>query len=218
MKYCENCKISVRGTYSHCPLCNAVLTGEAEESAFPALESHHKRRKLWLSILALASVAGCVVCGTINFLLQGMPWSLFVFAGVACFWLTFSLAIYKGRNIPKTLVWEGFLVSALAVVWDLGTGWHAWSIEYVLPIVCMGVMVTLSIFARLYRVPSGSFIVYICLDALLGIVQLVLLFTGLVEVPLPSLLSIGLCVVTLAALFLFRGRNAKEELRRRLHL
>ena len=82
----------------------------------------------------------------------------------------------------------------------------------------MGVMVTLSIFARLYRVPSGSFIVYICLDALLGIVQLVLLFTGLVEVPLPSLLSIGLCVVTLAALFLFRGRNAKEELRRRLHL
>lgn len=219
MKFCEKCKVSVRGDHERCPLCNGVLSGAPVPSGFPRLQNLHKERKAWMSILALASVAGVVACMVINFLLpQGGPWSLFVLGGVACMWLTLGLVMYKRRNIPKTLVWEVFLVSALAVVWDLSTGWRGWSIDYVMPIVCMGVMVTLSVFARLFRVPSGSFIVYICVDALLGVIQLALLLTRLVTVPLPSLLSTGLCIVTIAALFLFRGKNAKEELKRRLHL
>ena len=219
MKYCEKCKVSVRGNAERCPLCNAVLTGDPEPGGFPHLLDHHRQRKLWLSILALASVVGCVICALINFLLRDSGvWCLFVVSGVICIWLTLGLVIYKRRNIPKTLVCEVFLVSLLAVLWDVGTGWHGWSIDYVIPIVCMGVMVTLCVFARLFRVPSGSFIVYILVDALLGILQLVLLSLNLIRVPLPSLLSIGLCIVTIAALFIFRGQNAREELKRRLHL
>ena len=35
MKYCEKCKVSVRGNAERCPLCNAVLTGDPEPGGFP---------------------------------------------------------------------------------------------------------------------------------------------------------------------------------------
>lgn len=219
MKYCEKCKVSVRGDRERCPLCNAVLQGEPEPGGFPELPDGHRQRRLWISILALASVSACIVCLLLNFLnRQYGPWSLFVLGGVLCMWLTLGLALYKQRNVPKTLVWEVFLVSALSVLWDYVTGWHAWSINFVIPIVCMGAMVTLVFMFRLFSVPSGSLIVYLLVDALLGIVQLMLLLTGCITVLLPSLLCVGVSLMMLAAMLIFRGRHVKEELRRRLHL
>ena len=219
MKYCEKCKVSVRGDRKRCPLCNAVLVGEAVPGGFPQLPNGMHRRRLWTSILALVSVAACVVCLLLNYLhRESGLWSLFVLGGVLCMWLTLGLALYKQRNVPKTLVWEVFLVSALSVVWDYATDWRAWSINYVIPIVCMGAMVTLVFMFRLFNVSSGSLIVYLLVDALLGILQMVLLLTGFITVPLPSILCVGLSLIMLAAMLIFKGRNVKKELRRRLHM
>lgn len=219
LKYCDKCKVSVRGNREHCPLCNAVLHGEAEPSGFPRLPNEHKKHKLWISILALSSVSACIICLLLNFLFRKHgQWSLFVLGGVVCMWMTLGLALYKQRNIPKTMVWEVFLVGLLSVLWDYFTGWWGWSINYVLPIVSMGVMVVLVFLSRLFHVAAGSLIVYLLVDALMGVIQLVLLLTGCITVPLPSLLCVGVSTVMLAAMLIFRGRKVREELRRRLHL
>ncbi|MCH3972455.1 MAG: DUF6320 domain-containing protein [Oscillospiraceae bacterium] len=219
MKYCEKCGISVRGEREHCPLCNAVLHGEAEPGGFPKLPNVRREHRLWLSILALSSVAACIVCLLLNFLFRSRGlWSLFVLGGVACMWMTLGLALYKERNIPKTMVWEVFLIAVLCVLWDYFTGWRGWSINYVLPIVSMGVMVVLVFTCRLFHVAAGSLIVYLMVDALMGVVQLVLLLTGCITVPLPSLLCVGVSAVMLAAMLIFRGKKVSEELSRRFHV
>ncbi|MDD3260736.1 MAG: DUF6320 domain-containing protein [Oscillospiraceae bacterium] len=219
MKYCEKCGISVRGEREHCPLCNAMLHGEAEPGGFSKLPNVRREHRLWLSILALSSVAACIVCLLLNFLFRSRGlWSLFVLGGVACMWMTLGLALYKERNIPKTMVWEVFLIAVLCVLWDYFTGWRGWSINYVLPIVSMGVMVVLVFTCRLFHVAAGSLIVYLMVDALMGVVQLVLLLTGCITVPLPSLLCVGVSAVMLAAMLIFRGKKVSEELSRRFHV
>lgn len=219
MKYCEKCGVSVRGEKERCPLCNAVLQGEPEASGFPELPNEHKRRRLWISILALVSVTACVVCLLLNFMFRERgPWSLFVLGGTLCMWVMLGIALHKQRNIPKTLVWEVFIATLLCVWWDHFTGWNRWSINFVMPIICMGAMVTLVFMFRLFHVPSGSLIVYLLVDFLLGVVQMVLLLSGWITVPLPSLLCVGVSLIMLAAMLIFRGRHVREELRRRLHM
>jgi hypothetical protein len=102
----------------------------------------------------------CVLLLNFLFRSRGL-WSLFVLGGVACMWMTLGLALYKERNIPKTMVWEVFLIAVLCVLWDYFTGWRGWSINYVLPIVSMGVMVVLVFTCRLFHVAAGSLIVYL---------------------------------------------------------
>lgn len=219
MKYCEKCRVSVRGGRERCPLCNAVLQGEQEPGGFPILPDEHRRRRLWTSILALVSVAACVICLLLNFVFrQDGLWSLFVLGGVLCMWIMLGIALHKQRNIPKTLVWEVFVVSLLCVFWDSCTGRKGWSINFVMPIICMGAMVTLVFMFRLFHVPSGSLIVYLLVDFLLGVVQLLLLLFGWITVQLPSLLCVGLSLIMLAAMLIFRGKQVKEELKRRLHM
>lgn len=219
MKYCEKCRVSVRGARERCPLCNAVLEGEAEPGGFPVLPDSCRKRRIWTSILALVSVAACVVCMLLNFMFrENGLWSLFVLSGVACLWIMLGVALRKQRNIPKTLIWEVFVGSVLCVCWDAGTGRQGWSINFVIPIICMCAMVTLVVTFRLFHVSAGSLIVYLLVDFLLGVLQLVLLLSGWITVPLPSLLCVGMSLIMLAAMLIFRGRQVQEELRRRLHL
>ena len=56
------------------------------------------------------------------------------------------------------------------------------------------------------------------IDAVFGIVPLVFLLTGMLAVILPSLLCVGISVISMAALFLFEGERMMTELRRRLHI
>lgn len=219
MKYCEKCRVSVRGDRARCPLCNAVLHGDPEPSGFPSLPDESKRRRLWISIAALASVTVCVVCLLLNYLnRKGGFWSLPVVCGVVCAWLMLGIALFKKQNIPKTLMWEVFAASVLSIVWDHQIGWRGWSINYVIPVVCMGAMVTLVVLSLVGHLHPQSLIVYLLTDLLLGIVQTVLLFTGWVTALLPSVLCVGVSAVTLAAMLIFHGRQVWEELQRRLHM
>src|SRR5699024_11271684 len=54
-------------------------------------------------------------------------WSLFVAGGVACLWLLLYISIARRRNVLKALTQQVVAVCALGVLWDLCTGWRAWS-------------------------------------------------------------------------------------------
>lgn len=221
MLYCEKCRVSVTGRPKRCPLCKGDLSGLPEEGpeVFPRIPlTIHKHRTL-IKFIALGTVVAGAVCVAVNLSLPDSGWwSVFVVAGILSFWLTFWVMMKKRGNIPKAILWQVALISLLAFIWDEGTGFHGWSVNYVVPFLCIGAMIAMPALARIMNFRIQDYILYLILDLILGLVPLLLLLLGPVTVPYPSAACVAGSIITLAALLLFEGRALRDEVIRRLHL
>jgi hypothetical protein len=160
-----------------------------------------------------------IIAATVNCLLPRSGfWSLFVFGGVACLWLSLMVAIRKRHNILKNLSYQVTIISLLSVLWDIFTGWRGWSVDYVIPIAFVSVMAATTILARILNLPAETYIIYSVLLIVYGIIPAVFILSGLGAVTWPSLICVAASLLSLAALLIFEGRNMTEELKRRLHL
>lgn len=220
MKYCEKCKVSVEGGGRRCPLCQRELRdiGGAERETFPRVLTLYKAHHLFFRILIFASIVGAVVSVIVNVMLGGVWWSLFVMLGIGCMWSILAVAVNKRRNIPQNVFWQVVLLSLLGVLWDALTGWHGWSISYVIPILCTAAILAMMVSARILSLRLEDYLIYIVMDAAFGILPLLFLLLDHLQDLLPSLICVGTSVVALAGLFLFEGERMRTELKRRLHL
>lgn len=220
MKFCNKCSVSVVGERKHCPLCQGELQDENEDNreVFPEIPTMLHKYSLFFRILLLVSITAGVVSVLINVMFPAKVWwSLFVVAGIACFWLGTAVAISKRTNIPKNILYQVVLISLLAVLWDWWTNWHAWSVDYVIPIVCIGAMLSMAIIAKVMNLHVRDYMIYLIIDAVFGIVPIVFYFTGLLTVQYPSLICVAASVISLVSLLIFEGENMRNELKRRLH-
>lgn len=221
MKYCSKCKLSVVGQRKYCPLCQRELqsSGTNDRDVFPKIPTMFHQYNVFFRILILISVIVSIMSILINLMVPGKTWwSFFVVAGIGCFWLSMAIAISKRRNIPKNILYQVVDVSALAVLWDICTGWRAWSIDYVIPIACTLAMLSLAIIAKVTNLHVKDYIIYLIIDGLFGIVPIVFIITGLLYEQFPSLICIATSIISLTALLLFQGDDMRTELKRRLHI
>lgn len=216
---CKNCKLDVAGTPKRCPLCQGDLTGEPQESTqiFPYVPPQ-KSGRLFLSILGFISVVICVVCFAVNLSFPGRWWSLFVLGGMVSFWTAFALVIQKKGNVHKTIVWQVVLISGIALAWDFATGFHLWSVNFVVPIVCSLALIAMAIMGKVLKLSITDYMIYVLLDCVFGLVSLILLLCGAVTVTLPSIICFAGSIIFLAALLIFEGKSLRSELNRRMHI
>ena len=221
MNYCEQCKVSVTGQRSRCPLCQSVLRDEGEpyEEVFPVIPTVYNRFQFFFKLLIFASAVLGIVSAVINLLLpQSGVWSLFVLGGIGCLWVFLFIAVRKRNNIPKNILWQVAVTILFCLLWDLFTGWHGWSVDYVVPSICVAAMAALAVTAKVFRLVVGDFLFYLLISVLFGILPVISILLGWVQVLYPSLICVGCSLVSLAAVLIFQGENMKREWRRRMHL
>ena len=219
MRTCKKCGVKVRGAETVCPLCQHRLSGEPGEVVYPWIPTIYRQHELFFKCLILSSVAASVVCAAVNLLLPaGGFWSVFVVLGILCFWVSLAYAVRKMDNIPKNITVQVFLVSVLSFGWDRMTGWHGWSLDFVIPIACGAAMLSLFIIAKVMKLPPEEYIVYFMVDILFGVVPLVFYLTGLIRIVVPSVVCISLSFLSLSALIVFEGKEMLRELVRRFHV
>ena len=219
MRTCKKCGVKVRGTETVCPLCQHRLSGEPEKAVYPRIPTIYRQHELFFKCLILSSVAASVVCAAVNLLLpEGGFWSVFVVLGILCFWISLAYAVKKKDNIPKNITVQVFFVSVLSFGWDLMTGWHGWSLDFVIPIACGTAILSLFIIAKVMKLPPEDYIVYFMVDILFGVVPLVFYLTGLIRIAVPSVICISLSFLSLSALIIFEGKEMLRELVRRFHV
>ena len=221
MKYCEQCKVSDTGQRSRCPLCQSVLRDEGEpyEEVFPVIPTVYNRFQFFFKLLIFASAVLGIVSAVINLLLpQSGVWSLFVLGGIGCLWVFLFIAVRKRNNIPKNILWQVAVTILFCLLWDLFTGWHGWSVDYVVPSICVAAMAALAVTAKVFRLVVGDFLFYLLISVLFGILPVISILLGWVQVLYPSLICVGCSLVSLAAVLIFQGENMKREWRRRMHL
>lgn len=218
MKYCAHCKVSVTGHWKRCPLCQNTLTGEDSPDVFPIVEKPHTNR-LFLQLLIFLSIAAAAICGLINSTLpQTGAWSVFVIAGILCMWISVGIAILKRRSLLKNIAWQAFAFSVLAILWDYFTHWHAWSVNFVVPCILVFTMLLTPLLIHFLNLPLGTYLVYISLVFLFGLIPAIFLLLHIPTIALPSLICVGFSLISLAALLAFHGRKLLQELQRRLHM
>lgn len=220
MKKCYKCNIFANSDSSVCPLCGTHLEGKSsEKSVFPVIPNMYKKHKLVVRLLLFLSVFGCVLCTVINYLIsRKIGWSLFVIAGIVSFWITFAIGIRRRNNFMRLLFGEVMLVLIASVIWDYFTGWHFWSVTFVLPFLCIAYIAALFFLRIFLKNVFKDYIIYIYINSLVGLVPLYFILRNRLTIEWPSILCVLFSIVTILALAIFNHRQMKNELERRLHI
>lgn len=221
MKTCEKCKISVPDPKRRCPLCQGMLSGGdgTETDTFPQIPTIYRQYSLYFRLLILVSVAAGLISVMVNLLLpQTGWWSLIVVLGILCMWIPLWTAIRKKSNISKNIIWQAFLLSVLIAGWDGFTGWHRWSVNFVIPAICISAMLGIAIVGKVMHQRAEDYIIYLLIDIVFGLVPLVFFLTGLATVGWLCLISVVISGLCLTSVFLFSEINVFQELKKRFHL
>lgn len=146
-------------------------------------------------------------------------WCIFILAGILSMWMTLSTGYLKRHNLLKNVTWELFVVTLGCVVWDLCTGWHRWSIDFVLPLFCLLAQISMLIISRIQSHSPREYMIYYVIASVYGmLLPFILLVARVIVHRTPSVLCVGLSFLFLAALVLFRGKEFREEMHKKLHV
>ncbi|MDR1117104.1 MAG: DUF6320 domain-containing protein [Oscillospiraceae bacterium] len=219
MRYCDKCKVEVRGAARRCPLCQHTLSGKTGSPVYPVIVSIYKAHELMFKVMIFASAFIAVISLAINLMVRDAGfWSLFVLLGLSCFWLIFGLGMRKRRNLPKNIVYQVFVVSIISIVWDFITGWRGWSVDFIIPITCVLAMLAMLLVAWIQKIAASEYITCLVADAIFGLLPLVLYLLDLTNVVIPSILCCAISLISLIAIILFQWKTIKLELMKRFHL
>lgn len=221
MKCCEKCKVNIIGKRKSCPLCQGILSGQDEEQVeeFPQITSIYKQYNMFFKIIILISIIIASISVAINVMLpRAGAWSLFIIGGLISVWISLITAINKRNNIPKNIIYQVMIISIAVVSWDYMTHWRGWSIDYVIPLICIFAMISMSFISKVMKLHIEDYILYLIIDGIFGIVPSLFIMLGILKVLYPSLICVVTSVISLSTLLIFEGDSIREEMKKRLHL
>ena len=178
-----------------------------------------KENQKVIQTFSFLCLAIAVICGMINFMMAGvLNWFWFAGAGCACAWLVVMVAYYKRRNILKNEMWQLLLISAIAILWDRFTGWKGWSVDFVIPFGILAVQFSVPVIAKINRLEREEYLFYLVQAGIAGLIPMILVWTGIVQFAVPSVICAGISFLTLAALFIFCKKDTMREFHKKLRM
>lgn len=222
MKYCDTCKVNVRGARTHCPLCGNPLRLSDPladtENSFPEIPPHFERR-LAVRIMVFISLSAIIISFAVRMIFpSGINWPIFVLFGIGSAWLSLAGIIRKGHSLPKVIIWQTIVIPVLALFWDWLIGWHGWSLDYLIPILYVAAEIVMYVTAQITRLRVRDFIIYAFLAGLFGVLPALFILLHWVKTPFPSILCVAVSCIFLLAIFIFHGENINKELKRKMHI
>lgn len=184
---------------------------------FPEKKPAYKGLKFfqWFSFSCIAAVVACFM---INYIFTpGLVWSFFAAGGAFSMWVTLATGFFKRHNLLKNGIWQMIIIPTVCIIWDLCTGWHAWSVDYVMPCVYLLVQASMVIITKVQKLPVEEYMIYYIMAGMLGMLPaLLLVFRTAHFVPL-SVLCGGISFLWMTALVIFKGKDFFVELYKKLH-
>lgn len=224
MKECPKCKVSVKGEWTVCPLCQTSLVKEdqqeekEEPSSFlkvPLRFNRDKAVRVFIKASLLVVLLYFVVQFFYPFQFFGLEYVLF---GLLITWTMIVIFIRKRKNIAKAIVYLLLFISLVSLYFDYTNGWQGWSITFVIPILSMSSLLAIFIAMQVIDLKVKDYILYLQLVAIFGVVPLLFLVMDWVRHPLPSLLSIILSIIMFIGVFINYRSLLIRELQKRMHL
>lgn len=158
-----------------------------------------------------------VLCTMLDYMTdRSVSFSWFVLGGCFCTWLLVSVGYRKRRNILKNEMWQLLLITGLAVLWDIFTGWRGWSVDYVMPLVSLAVLCSMPVIAKVRHLEAAEYLFYLIQASVFGWIPMILVWTGVVKTPYPAVICAGISFLVVVGLFLFRRKEVFREIHKKL--
>ena len=225
MSYCSHCEATVKGDWSHCPLCQTTLvqkdskdSTKEQNTSFPNIPLRFNREKALQSFLRYS-----LVIVLFYFIVQYF-WTFeffgleYVILGLMVTWTNIVFLVRKRRNLAKAINYILFFVSIVSIYMDYLRGWRGWSITFVVPILSISSLIAISISIRVVRLKVEDYVLYLQLAAMVGIVPLVFLLMGWTGDPLPSIVSVVFSFSLFVFILIRYRRKVMKELQKRMHI
>ena len=133
-------------------------------------------------------------------------------------WLTFMIGFLKRHNLLKNAMWQLLIITLGCIVWDVETGWHRWSVDFVLPITSIVILVTMLAIIRVRKHPPREYLIYLIMASVYGaLLPTALALSKIVHIFLPTILCVGFCFLFLLDLIWRKSREFKEEMIKKFH-
>lgn len=196
------------------------IPAREEKNDFPGCSAERKKEtKQVFQIFTFLCIAAAVISGMVNFLMdQSLSWFWFAAAGCACTWLIVSVAYRKRRNILKNEMWQLLLVTVICILWDYFTGWHRWSVEFVMPVGAIAVLCSIPVVAKVTHLEKEEYLFYLVEACLFGCIPALLVWGGAVKFAYLAVICTGISFLTLAGLFIFRKKDTTREFKKKLRM
>ncbi len=196
------------------------IASHIEESDFPGYNEKPSRTALTgLRIFSFTCTAAVVICWMLNYLLSpGEWWAGYVTAGVFCTWLLIMVGFRKRKNPLKNGMWQLVIVTAGSVLWDVFTGWHGWSADFVIPLASLVTLLSMVILSAACRMEASEYLFYLVQAGAFGLIPFILLLAGVVTVPYPSVICAGISLLFLIGLVIFKGKEFAREVQKKFRV
>ncbi|MBO6242815.1 MAG: hypothetical protein J6O61_18610 [Butyrivibrio sp.] len=218
MQICPKCKVNIRGNKSCCPLCQGKLKNvEGELSpSFPTIKRKKISNITFLKVCTFLFVASEIVFTTINIMTAGKyPFISPVMLGILAGWITIITTMYLRNNLIKVITWEVIVAIVIDIYVDIHTGFKGWSIEWMIPLTLIGLAIATIITAHVLKLRLDEYILYLVLDLVMVLLQIILIRNGVNQVPWPAVSSVMIYLILFAAVIIFRFndlKNASEKM------
>ena len=217
MRICKKCNLKIKTDSDICPLCQNKLIGKKEENVFPLIPNIYKKYFTFFKILLFISFIISLLCITVDLTINKYHFSLFVILGFICLFIILKTAFNNKESIFKSILSQLIILSCLSILWDYFTGFHRWSITYVIPILCIICSINLAILSIVLKDYLEQEIFYFICTILIGIIPLLFI---VIDIPnkIPSVISVLFNLICFITLLIFKFKDVKEELKRRMHI
>ncbi len=222
MNHCPKCKVYIRDEAVICPLCGAPLAVDNTEQrmvGYPDVAYRLKFMRLLIKIALFASVVGQGISMFVDYFINGeFSWSLITGVGLAfgCFTLVYSFE--NNKSVQHKLV--GQLIAAILVILILNRiiGRGDWGLTIGIPSAIAAIQSGLLI---LLFMKLSHWRIYVMAEVYIVVTAVLMFVIVLVtkhDFWLLSALSAIYTVVVMAAIVVFGGRHATNELKRRFRV
>lgn len=218
---CNKCAVTLKNPRDVCPLCQNVVVGEVtgERESYPEIPTVYSQFRIFFRVMIFVSILCGVAAVAFNLLLPGTGWwSIILLSALGYMWSTLITAVKRKYSIAKKLLYQVLGLSVLLIAIDRADGAATWSINYVIPALHASAMLATTILAYVQRFRFGEYLLHILVTGVLGLIPLLLVLVGWVDVLWPSLSCTLISIAALAFVSVFESRAASEELQRRFHL
>ncbi len=222
MSYCKHCKVEILDETDTCPLCKNILTDE--EGAFHGSVNYPdvtKRKKLIsraLSIITFLVVSISIISVYINYTTsQQIWWSLIVVGSLLYVLWILSLSAREAGYLHRIFVTVLGAVLLVALI-DWVTGFHRWSINFVLPGAMLLVDVIFIVLMIVNHKNWQGYMLFQLLMILVAFIPLGFIHYHVVTHPLVSEIAILSAIIVFLGTLILGGTTARTEMKRRFHI
>ena len=133
-------------------------------------------------------------------------------------WLDAVLAVYFRNNVVKNITIQVYLVMIGGFVIDRFTGFHGWSVQWLIPCCFLGLVTTTIALGRGLPLRLEEYILYLAVDMVLSLLQTIFLVMRMNAFVWPAVISMAALLILGVAALLFRFRDLKNASEKLFHM